>query len=804
MTDNTPQIFRVRVSDLGSGEKTEFVRSAADIVYAQTLADRSKQFSRASEEFTGAMKQILDRRFGEDWNVCVGFKAGYALKSRKKESAIVLRSNTKDASQLLVVCWRSPAFEILDREVVRLQASEQVRAEEGTVEEVKGGESKRKVKVLQQPQVDDPTYSSDTTGVIEEVTKLAQSDELWPSDKQDLAIKIRQHLSARFGPCWHILTSDGEIMCRTADKGVECSSTLQVGKTKVIIFRHIQPSTGLLASLSPSTLAEAMPTIMMVLLALVYIYHRGVCSNPTIAALLPDAALALCPSDDAWFTGVLYQVAGAVFVLSVVRKVMKVVGQATGRRRELHHMREQQQPQESLVINPAHGGGSSGSPASRTKSSLDDTSPPRQGSLARPLLLPGVMPRDGVITPPEFDENKAADMDTVGLGLDEVLGYYARQMAKIRTDMLAVSASQAVIEATTESDVSPVTAADPPTPSTTRGDTPGRYSNLTWTPKQGNSVNAAAPRPPPPPPPTQGDHAYRSWDQGGWNSGRKSHRSSSGGPGTPNGRISARLPSAKMAFNPNERRTTLLMRNVPNDLNQEGLVDLILKICRQRGKNIRVNFFYAPMDSGTRRNLGYCFVNLQESIMAKDFEEIFTGLELRGAGRKRVDCQWAVLQGFAENVRHYKNSSTVMDKDSSYWPLIFGPDQRRQTFPPIMPDTTDATPSSKHSYPGNGTPMTPARPKGRIPAPQSIRIVGTARCSEAWAYSDVGSGCRRQGSNLRPLQIDDEGHSYSVADCSFGDSTTAERILSQRKHVINGFRVRIERSVLPDTRRMFY
>ncbi|KAF4721807.1 hypothetical protein FOZ62_022139, partial [Perkinsus olseni] len=107
----------------------------------------------------------------------------------------------------------------------------------------------------------------------------------------------------------------------------------------------------------------------------------------------------------------------------------------------------------SLVINPAHGGGSSGSPASRTKSSLDDTSPPRQGSLARPLLLPGVMPRDGVITPPEFDENKAADMDTVGLGLDEVLGYYARQMAKIRTDMLAVSASQAVIEATTESDV---------------------------------------------------------------------------------------------------------------------------------------------------------------------------------------------------------------------------------------------------------------------------------------------------------------------------------------------------------------
>lgn len=74
MTDKTPEFFRVRVSDLGSREKTEFVRSAADIVYAQTLADRSKQFSKASEEFTGAMKQILDRRFGEDWNVCVGFK----------------------------------------------------------------------------------------------------------------------------------------------------------------------------------------------------------------------------------------------------------------------------------------------------------------------------------------------------------------------------------------------------------------------------------------------------------------------------------------------------------------------------------------------------------------------------------------------------------------------------------------------------------------------------------------------------------------------------------------------------------
>ncbi|EER18737.1 hypothetical protein Pmar_PMAR006355 [Perkinsus marinus ATCC 50983] len=600
MTDKTPEFFRVRVSDLGSREKTEFVRSAADIVYAQTLADRSKQFSKASEEFTGAMKQILDRRFGEDWNVCVGFKAGYALKSRKKESAIVLRSNTKDASQLLVVCWRSPAFEILDREVVRLQASKQIEAEEGIVAEVKGGDSNRKVKILQQPKVDDPTYIPDTAVVIEEVTKLAQSDELWPSDKQDLAITIRQHLGARFGPCWHVLTSDGELMLRTADKGVDASLTLQVGKTKIIIFRHTQASTGLLSSLTPSTLAEAMPTIMMVLLALVYIYHRGVCSNPTIAALLPDVALALCPSDDAWFTGVLYQVAG---------------------RRSIH-------PKCSAEgyegRGPGHRSPSRATPHERTP--------------------------------------RAANMDNVDFGLHDVLGYYARQMSKIRTDMLAVSASQAVIDASqTETGVSPMSI-DPPTPSATTTETPSRYSNLTWTPKQGSQSNTSATSRAS----VQGDHTGRSWDQGGWGggSGRKNHR---GGPATPGSRQSARLPSAKMAFNPNEKRTTLLMRNVPNDLNQEGLVDLILKICKQRGKRIRVNFFYAPMDSGTRRNLGYCFVNLQESMMAKDFEEIFTGLELRGAGRKRVDCQWAVLQGFTENVRHYKNSSTVMDKDSSYW-----------------------------------------------------------------------------------------------------------------------------------------
>ncbi|KAF4670516.1 hypothetical protein FOL47_001983 [Perkinsus chesapeaki] len=759
MTDNTPTTFRVRVSDMGSREKTEFVRSAADIVYAQTLADRTKRFDVASEEFTGAMKQIMDRRFGEDWNVCAGFKAGFALKSRKKESAIVLISTANDASQLLVVCWRSPALEILDREVIRLQATEKVKAEEGIEEDKPVAESKRKVKVLQQPKVDESTYSPDTAGVIEEVTKLAQSDDLWPADKQDLATVIRQHLSARFGPCWHVLTSDGEIMCRTANEGVDCSLTLQVGKTKIIIFRHTQPSTGLLASLSPSTVAEALPTVLMVLLALVYIYHKGVCSNPTVAALLPDAALALCPSDDAWFTGILYQAAGAIFILSVVRKVMKVVGQSTGRRRQ------------------------SKSPANQRPTPPNgDSSPPRPAvAPMRPLLLPGIVPRDGVVTPPEFDEEKVASMDNIALDLDEVLGYYARQMAKIRADMLAVSASQAVIAAT-EGDVSPLEGV--PTPSTSRGETPGRYSNLTWTPKEGQQGTAALPRQPTTP---AGDQTSRTWDS--WNSGRNSHR---GGPGTPNTRISARLPSAKMAFNPHEKRTTLLMRNVPNDLNQEGLVDLILKTCKQRGKNIRVNFFYAPMDSGTRRNLGYCFVNLQESLMAKDFEEIFTGLELRGPGRKRVDCQWAVLQGFNENVRHYKNSATVMDKDSSYWPLIFGPDQRRQTFPPILPE--DSTPASKHSYPGSGTPMTPARPKGRIPAPQSIRIVGppdALKPGPILMYLCKFGEVRELNSQNEVL-IDEEGHSYSVADCSFGDSTTAERILAQRRHVINGLRVRIE------------
>ncbi|EER18738.1 hypothetical protein Pmar_PMAR006356 [Perkinsus marinus ATCC 50983] len=111
-----------------------------------------------------------------------------------------------------------------------------------------------------------------------------------------------------------------------------------------------------------------------------------------------------------------------------------------------------------------------------------------------------------------------------------------------------------------------------------------------------------------------------------------------------------------------------------------------------------------------------------------------------------------------------------------------------------MPEVLDSTPS-KQSYPGNnGAPMTPARPKGRIPAPQSIRIVGPPDALKPGPilmylckFGEV-----RELNSQNEIIIDDEGHSYSVADCSFGDSTTAERILSQRKHFINGLRVRIE------------
>lgn len=90
----------------------QFIMEAINIV-----SERSESSPKLSD-FAKDIKQILDSRFGGEWNILVGKSMGYAMKTKKKASLVAGSSSGQS-----VVCWKSPGFEVEDSSVVRIRAN---------------------------------------------------------------------------------------------------------------------------------------------------------------------------------------------------------------------------------------------------------------------------------------------------------------------------------------------------------------------------------------------------------------------------------------------------------------------------------------------------------------------------------------------------------------------------------------------------------------------------------------------------------------------------------------------------------
>lgn len=90
----------------------QFIMETINIV-----RERHEGFPSLSD-FAKDIKQILDSRFGGEWNVLVGKSMGYAMKTKKKASIVAASS-----SGHTVVCWKSPGFEVEDASVVRIRTT---------------------------------------------------------------------------------------------------------------------------------------------------------------------------------------------------------------------------------------------------------------------------------------------------------------------------------------------------------------------------------------------------------------------------------------------------------------------------------------------------------------------------------------------------------------------------------------------------------------------------------------------------------------------------------------------------------
>lgn len=127
-------------------------------------------------------------------------------------------------------------------------------------------------------------------------------------------------------------------------------------------------------------------------------------------------------------------------------------------------------------------------------------------------------------------------------------------------------------------------------------------------------------------------------------------------------------------------RTTIMLRNVPNDYNRELLMELL----DSEGFAGRYDFVYLPLDFQRFACLGYAFVNMVSQEDAAAAKEHFQGFKAwKNASLKICDVSWGgPLQGLAANIDRYRNSPVMhCDVPDECKPVILSWG-RRCPFPP--------------------------------------------------------------------------------------------------------------------------
>mmetsp|Transcript_68304 Transcript_68304/g.107599 ORF Transcript_68304/g.107599 Transcript_68304/m.107599 type:complete len:230 (+) Transcript_68304:3-692(+) len=101
-----------------------------------------------------------------------------------------------------------------------------------------------------------------------------------------------------------------------------------------------------------------------------------------------------------------------------------------------------------------------------------------------------------------------------------------------------------------------------------------------------------------------------------------------------------------------EKRTTILLRNLPASLTQ---ADFVKKLQATRYNGL-FDFVHMPMTLKADGNFGYAFVNFTDAKVAVDLMRRLQSLEF---DEKEWRGVWSKNQGIRANVEHYRNS-TIM------------------------------------------------------------------------------------------------------------------------------------------------
>lgn len=114
--------------------------------------------------------------------------------------------------------------------------------------------------------------------------------------------------------------------------------------------------------------------------------------------------------------------------------------------------------------------------------------------------------------------------------------------------------------------------------------------------------------------------------------------------------------------------TTLMISNIPMDVTQGDLLDLI----DQTGFARRYDFAYMPTDFDAGTSKGHAYVNFTTSRDAREFSIKWDGSRLAGAGpiAPVLEVKAAARQGFEENAKRWKERRLHRVKNPKLHPFI--------------------------------------------------------------------------------------------------------------------------------------
>ena len=118
-------------------------------------------------------------------------------------------------------------------------------------------------------------------------------------------------------------------------------------------------------------------------------------------------------------------------------------------------------------------------------------------------------------------------------------------------------------------------------------------------------------------------------------------------------------------INEKDQRTTLMIKNIPRNIIQSFLMDIINK--KFEGL---FNFFYLPIDFIKKENAGYAFINFKNSKNIVDFYIEFNEKPWPFCPNRKCFISYARIQGFRAITQHFSSSNIMLVNNGDVKPYI--------------------------------------------------------------------------------------------------------------------------------------